>query len=413
MLFSTDLIVKALTDATQSQRIVEVAYAFGSRPGISRPVFVIEVNTTTGSFLVQEPPGNPDAKTYVIKRVLWVENPDGKRAHNLAAIIDYNRWRAREDTLKTALHTILYDPTKCSAESFEITTVLKGSHSNRTHNLYSIRRKEFSNTTLIQTLSDEDAVRVCHALHIILEVSESRVWDLLGVFARAEFHWPEWIKYKQNILAEGTALRAGRPLLRERKSFVHMGSLERGEQLAIYDKSVLRPRCDDREYGYFDRLRFFESAETDWGVMFALSKKIHPADLASYLKEASNNAELTALPSVSISTETILILKKFGLLVTASDAPLKALLIRMRASALSAPIKARKIKLPVNSISAYREFYEENMDADFEKSLRASPYLEGMYVFLPPAPWTWEQLQDFRTNYVEMVRALCQRVNKK
>ncbi len=228
---------------------------------------------------------------------------------------------------------------------------------------------------------------------------------------QGKFLWPVWQRYHRDLTLEAQCLRGGQPKLRELPVTRHTDgrrNLDNSRaQYEIYISSTLRPPKDEDEDRFLDRVRLFEAEPLDLRPLAALVQRVSVSTLSAYLTGASDRWQLQELPSDTIQHDALKELLKASLVMPAREAPLDFLLPETNASTLYAPIKARNKGKPHSyDIPGYLAFYAEHLDAELEMKLRSSEWLEGKYMLQPPAPWNWERLQDFRTCYVEMLRAL-------
>ncbi|QQX85268.1 hypothetical protein JJQ59_04825 [Cupriavidus necator] len=404
--------IELLMHSLRTATTVTLAYAYGTRPGQERQVVVVDIIDDDTAFLVLES-GYPERKKYVFNRVLWVRDNEGRVAKNEEQIARYDAFVREKAAREQALDPIVSESGDTIGEStFEVIAEIpsRRSHTDE-YNLFALRRgKRGRHTALIRARDMQAANSVCQVLELMNGSSEGQLWGTLGVLIKGKFLWPVWQRYHRDLTLEGQRLRAGQPKLRELSVTRHPDGRKNLDnshaQYRIYDSSTLRPPSDEDEGGFLDRVRLFEAEPLDLIPLADVAQAVSVRTIAAYFTGASDRWQLQELPSNTIQDDALRELLQASLTMPAKDAPIDFLLSNLNATTLYAPIKARKGKPVSYGVTGYLTFYSEHLDAEMELELRNSKWLDGKYILRPPASWSWEQLQDFRTCYVEMLRAL-------
>ena len=113
-------LLELLRQSATDQEQVVVAYAAGSRPGIARPLTVVEVLPGEWPQFRAKEPGSSELKTYSSKQVLWVEDRRGARITNDEKVASYSAYLRRKEQDAHQLNNLLHSPSATSLSRSEI-----------------------------------------------------------------------------------------------------------------------------------------------------------------------------------------------------------------------------------------------------------------------------------------------------
>ena len=323
---------------------------------------------------------------------------------------------AKEEAIDLALRGQLHElPTG----TLSIVKTVRARRGGVPHDFYVIQNNALDTPrkALIDADDRNGAQRVCSVLNVMRDFGQGAVWNLVPALLRAGYWWPAWQKYQRALTVEGDTLRGARPKLRELDvSDEAQGLPTFSRHLAqseIYDDSTLRPPELEPEGKFIDRVRLFEGTSPCPSLARSLATSLPDDALITYVLRATDRGHrFIDTRSTNISDAHLACFSAAGLAIPASLAPLDMLLTNARQSLVYAPIKAFKKDKGVPDsydMKGYRAFYRaHNHDGKLEALLRESKELEGQSVLMPPAPWSWDEFQDFRGCFVEMSHTLYQ-----
>jgi hypothetical protein len=401
-----------LREAVATRELLHVRYSHGSRPGEERPLVVKQILDEGAAFVVTED-GFPEEKKYVTHRILTVTDASGacwKNSHQIQAFAGFSEARAERSDHLT--NVFLGLGSSASGSGTVILRHLPGKRNGRAHDFYLLSRRTSDGEqrrAIVDGCDRDSAQRICDAVNYVAAHGAREVWNILPALLKAKFWWPVFQFYVRDLHTEGICLRGHSPRLRE-ESWAHVpGGLPDSAayyaRARQYDASRLRPLRVEIEGKFLDRVRLFEALLPNPESMFRLADQLSPAALTRYLLATSDKNQLTSLGEFN-GTE-FQQLNKVGLIVKAAEAPIDVLLSRVKQTALTDPIKQLGRSKPIaRSRIAYRDFYAAQPDGELERLFRSSHHLDALYVLLPPAGLSWDDLQDFRCVFIEMSHAL-------
>lgn len=373
----------------QTGTVLQVAYAYGSRPGEQRPLLVVAIAGDSTSFLAFEPPGD-ECKTYITHRILWASDDQSRKASNCALQELHTKYMERQKQLALATKAALTGiPSVLPGCKFELAPGAR--HRRWKAGVFFIAVKDEFNIASVHTREQQGAEQVCCAMHLMHEWSESKVWDVLGGILKTQFYWVEWLKYQSALEKEGRVLisQAAQPWDPR------------------YVGSTLRPLEEDEQDVFLNRTRLFETKDLHLDNMFDLAMRVDAAALSEYLTETRGVNPKNSLRRAVLTPEALAELKRVGLIVPAAQTmPLAELLEHVKVAEITVLLKERGVVLKGAKRPALVAYLAERTDPTIEAQLRAVPSLAKQYVFSAPPGMSWDDLQNFRTCYVAMLRAL-------
>lgn len=376
--------------ALQTGTVLQVAYGYGSRPGEQRPLVVVAMAGDDTSFRAFEPPGD-ERKTYITHRVLWASDDQGRKASNFPLLEQHTQYMAKQKQLALATQAALTGyPSSLPGCKFEITSGARR-RGWKPGVFYIVVKDEF-NIASVHALGQHGAEQVCCALHLMHEWYESKLWDVLGGILKAQFYWVEWLRYQTALEKEGRML-------------ISAG----GEHWdARYVGSKLRPLDEENERDiYMQRRRLFETKDLHLDKMFELAMRVDAVALSAYLTDAKGESSKHSLRHANLTPEVFSELTRVGLIVLAAQVmPMDELLGRLKVAEIKALLNERGIVLKGAKRPTLMAKLAELMDPALEAHLRETPALAEQYVFSAPPGMSWDDLQNFRTCYVVMLRSL-------
>lgn len=396
-------VTRLLQGLARERASVNLAYWGNSRAGAVRKLVVASVDEAEGVFNAHEPADSRAGlapKQWQLRKVLWAEAADGQRAVNEVTSHYCEAFLARQQGRVEAVAAARAGETPVAP--WMVGAMLLeglGSAPDRGWRLLMSSRDKRSGATWIGLASAPEKQRVLATLEFLAHSSEGRIWEVLDIFLKAGVTWPTWRDYHNRLVLEGRKLRGKGPRLRESLVRDRKGGVPYAQymaQQAQYEASRLRPAAYEQEGLFVNRVRLFEADAVSPAAVFDAAQRVDGKALAAYLISASENHRLRAFSDESFDEGILQKLLKAQLVVGAREAPLQVLIQTLPPSMLPDLFCMRRI--PEDAAS---DIVSHN-----ERTLRADPRLDGLYAFMPPAPWDWEQLQDFRTCYVEMLREL-------
>ena len=413
----TEEVLRLLRRASHQGEIVTLAYAQGSRPGQAKELKILEINPAEDRVMVLavDVPAGTFAypQEYRLSKVLRVRCIDGQHAENAVTAQHFAAFQARLKARDDAISDVRAGVPVTSNRRIRAAKLQAPTRGRRQADAWQLvlsSTEARSGTTTILLRRPDDCQNVCNALEFLADNSAGKVWEVLEVFVLAGVSWPSWWTYRNRLAVEGQSLRGTAPRLRDSAAVLNAqgtaGHTDYMNQLAHYRCSSLRPEDYEREGLAVDRVRLFEAEELDLSVLFRRVEPVPARAVGAYLTVATARGQMVGLPCEPVTAAVLHQLIEAGLVLPASKAPIRQLIQQMRASDLSAPLKARGVRLEASSLAAYRAFYATHMDVDYERALRDAPGVQNNFMLMPPQPWNWEALQDFRTCYVEMLREL-------
>lgn len=188
---------------------------------------------------------------------------------------------------------------------------------------------------------------------------------------RIEFIWPNWIKYQDDLRKEGITLRGtANPLRNKIGIYNEQGNVRNSayvEHLFMYSKSKLLPEPEESEGFRLDRrVRMFEGALPSLGSILLLAKLLPANILNAYLANTWESNQLDQFPNSEISAQYLFELNNCRLVVKPSEVSIDRLAYATR----------RPVICP------------------------------DTYAYRAPDPWNWQEFQDFRCLYTEMLAML-------
>lgn len=399
-------VIEYLREVAGTGEIVEVTYAFGSRPGQPRVLTVVSLENNDEAFLVLEP-NYSDTKIYVVKRVMSIKGSDGViAAKNQDVINNFNAWKANEDAyqanrrriISTARYGSLADLKRCNL------TLVSGS--NDSHFI------SFNSQSKLASISAQGvtgAYRVCNVIDAMVNESEGCWWDMVDILINVKFYWPDWLKYQNALAKEGAVLRGDLSkfsnLNQADSKLPNYTELKRALQSA-YQTSQLFPPEDG--WNYLDRLCLFEldNFEID-KCLNALSRISYDSEVfKAYFLQIGTINTLKSFPDEQVDQATLEIFKKLNLVTPFCFASIEDLMDRMKRPELCTFAKMLGIKVGRMKKSDLIKNLIEVISPELEGQIRGLSVYQGLYTLNPPHGLTQHELTNFKVVYRTMITTL-------
>lgn len=397
-------ILAALNHSKDNSFPILISYGSGTRAGQARTLIVREISTRDQcwpQFKAEEESG--EIRTYATIRILWILDQQGRKIENRERGDIFSRTQQRDAEEKHQLNDVFAGATENPDKqlNFGITKLDVASNFGHCFELSGLLRR-----SVVICTRKESKDSVFKALNYLMGRSEGRAWNVVGCLIEAGFYVPAWGRYLETIRLEGHVLRGAVRRLRDSSSSALATDVTQyQQQLAMYDKSRLRPATEDSD-SLLDRVRLFEADLISYPNDLRIFLNKCPVSLGKYMAMSSARNYLNVFPSEDMGEKELQNLIQYGLVNACSALPIDELLGKMRATELYLMLTARGVKFKKRSLQNYLAYLNLNMDDEYESALRKSAWLHNKYIFAQPPEWSWEKFQDFRTTYTLMIKSI-------
>ena len=401
---SPKTVLQALHQIEGTGELITVLYAYGSRAGQPRELTVLSLFNGNEAMKVLEV-GEPQEKTYIVKRIMEVRLQDGTKVTNPETTSAFREWererneyqRHRQNLIDTCHFGSVSKLKECR---FEVS---------RTPGGFLLSNKQNYQLVIIQARDIEAARRGAYALEIMLSESEGLWWELQAVLINNGVHWPAWMEMQR------LAYQDGQRLLHE---FERENPGILWHTISFKDRSAHYFRSpywgEEESWKHLEWGQIFEASDVNMATalqcMSSLTKDIE--EFKAYILGSNGARKPMNLPNVDISLNTLNWLKARGLAVAVPAPEPRDILGGYRVAELKELARSMGLKFTGAKKVDLVNMCLRVMTPEDQKALLAMDIRPIQYLLNAPPGLNWDQFQHFKACYRKMFSMLIHYVDR-